>query len=122
MLPAAPIMQISAVLHRVQCPSRSEIYQEGLIIPPVKLVIAGELNQDVLDIILANVRTPEERQGDLKAQIGANQRGVNRLVELIHRYGHDEVSHYMQELLTYTERMTRSLLSELPDGKFSFID
>ncbi len=103
-------------------PIAREIFQEGLIIPPVKLVVAGELNQDVLSIILSNVRTPEERSGDLKAQIGANQRGTNRLIELFLRYGQDEVSHYMQELLSYTERMTRRLISGLPNGKFSFSD
>jgi len=103
-------------------PIAREIYQEGLIIPPVKLVSAGKLNQDILDLILANVRTPEERFGDLKAQIGANQIGDNRLIELIHRYGQQEVSHYMQELLNYTERMTRRLISDLPNGIFSFSD
>ena len=103
-------------------PIAREIFQEGLIIPPVKLVVGGELNQDILDIILSNVRTPEERSGDLKAQIGANQRGANRLIELFLKYGPDDVSHYMQELLSYTERMTRRLISGLPNGKFSFSD
>lgn len=103
-------------------PIAREIYQEGLIIPPVKLITAGILNQDILDLILGNVRTPEERSGDLKAQIGANQRGENRLIELIHRYGLQEVTQYMQELLDYTERMTRRLISDLPNGKFSFAD
>jgi len=103
-------------------PIAREIYQEGLIIPPIKLVTAGKLNQNILDLILANVRTAEERSGDLKAQIGANQRGENRLIELIHRYGLQEVSHYMQELLHYAERMTRRLISDLPNGKFSFSD
>jgi N-methylhydantoinase B len=103
-------------------PIAREIYQEGLIIPPVKLVNEGKINQDVLDMILANVRTPDERNGDLNAQIGANQRGVNRLVALIQRYGLREVFHYMHELLSYTERMTRKLLSELPNGRFTFVD
>jgi len=103
-------------------PIAREIYQEGLIIPPIKIVNAGRLNQDILDLILANVRTPEERSGDLKAQIGANQRGVIRLGELIHRYGCQEVTDYMQKLQRYTERMTRRLIAELPDGKFSFED
>ena len=103
-------------------PIAREIYQEGLIIPPVRLVRQGHLNQDILDVILANVRTPEERRGDLQAQIGANQRGINRLKELVHRYGLPEVSDSMQELLNYTERMTRRLLSDLPNGKFSFTD
>ena len=103
-------------------PIAREIYQEGLIIPPVKLVNAGKLNQDIFDLILANVRTPVERSGDLKAQIGANQRGVTRLIDLIRRYGHYEVTHYMQELLQYTERMTRRLISELPNGTVSYED
>jgi N-methylhydantoinase B len=103
-------------------PIAREIYQEGLIIPPVKLVEAGKLNLDILDLILANVRTPDERYGDLHAQIGANQRGVIRFLEIIHRYGQQEVSYYMQELLRYTERMTRRLISTLPNGKFSFVD
>jgi N-methylhydantoinase B len=57
-------------------PIAREIYQEGLIIPPIKLVSSGKLNMDVFDLILANVRTPDERSGDLFAQIGTNQRGV----------------------------------------------
>jgi len=68
------------------------------------------------------VRTPHERSGDLWAQIAANQRGVERLVELVEQYGSTELSHYMKELLAYSERMTRSLLSNLPDGQYTFTD
>jgi N-methylhydantoinase B len=103
-------------------PIAREIYQEGLIIPPIKIASRGRINQDVLELILANVRTPDERSGDIKAQFGANQRGVDRLLELIHRYGIQEVSKYMHELLVYTEWMTRQLISQLPDGIFSFTD
>ncbi|PWB50984.1 MAG: 5-oxoprolinase [Anaerolineales bacterium] len=103
-------------------PIAREIFQEGLIIPPVKFVTGGTLNQGILDLILANVRTPEERSGDLKAQIGANQRGITRLTDLIQRYGLQEVSLYMQELLDYTEHMTRRLIAEIPDGKYTFSD
>jgi N-methylhydantoinase B len=103
-------------------PIAREIYQEGLIIPPVKIVQQGRINQDILDLILANVRTPDERYGDISAQIGANRRGVDRLIELINRYGQAEVSRYMHELLAYTERMTRRLISDLPNGRFTFID
>jgi N-methylhydantoinase B len=103
-------------------PIAREIYQEGLIIPPIKLLKAGELNNDVIDLILANVRTPEERSGDLHAQIGANQRGAILLADLLKRYDQREVSFYMEELLNYTERMTRNLISKLPNGKYSFID
>lgn len=103
-------------------PIAREIYQEGLIIPPVKIINGGVLNTDILDLILSNVRTPEERLGDLQAQIGANKRGVNLLINLINRYSRGEVDHFMQELLNYTERMTRALLSDLPNGCFSFED
>jgi N-methylhydantoinase B len=103
-------------------PIAREIYQEGLIIPAIKLLTKGKLNNEVLELILANVRTSEERFGDLYAQIGANQRGLFLLNDLIHRYSHVEVAHYMQELLNYTERMTRRLISELPNGIFSFED
>lgn len=99
-----------------------EIYQEGLVIPPLKLISAGKVNQGVLDLILANVRTPDERAGDLWAQIAANRRGEIRLQELVFRYGEDEVSHYMGELLAYTERLTRRLLDGLPAGVYSFTD
>jgi len=103
-------------------PVAREIFQEGLIIPPVRLVKAGELDQDLLDLILANVRTPHERAGDIWAQIAANQRGVERLVSMVNSYGLKEVSHYMHELLAYTERMTRSLLRSLPNGRYTYTD
>jgi N-methylhydantoinase B len=103
-------------------PVAREIYQEGLIIPPIKLVSAGKINQDILELILANVRTPVERLGDIRAQIGSNQRGVLRLIDLINHNRLDEVMRYMQELLQYTERMTRRLISMLPEGQYSFED
>ena len=103
-------------------PIAREIYQEGLIIPPVKLFEGGRRNQAAWELILANVRTPEERSGDLWAQIGANARGTIRLSEIASVYGLDRVSFYMQELLSYTELMTRRLLEELPDGSYKYED
>ena len=103
-------------------PIAREIYQEGLIIPPVKLVTAGEVNHAIWDLILANVRTPQERAGDLRAQIGANQRGAARLTELVSEHSSEEVQFYMDALLAYTERMTRRLIEDLPDGEYSFRD
>ncbi len=103
-------------------PIARELYQEGLIIPPVKLVTAGQMNHDVLRLILANVRTPEERAGDLRAQVAANERGRARLVEVAHKYGANEAAAYMDALLDYAERMTRRLLAELPDGSYTFTD
>ena len=100
----------------------SEIYQEGLIIPPIKIISNGQINQDILAFILANVRTPQERYGDLHAQIAANQRGVHRLQELISRYGLSEITTYMKALISYSEQMTRRLLDEIPDGTYTFSD
>jgi N-methylhydantoinase B len=103
-------------------PVAREIFQEGLIIPPVRLCHGGHIDQDIMDIILANVRTPIEREGDLLAQISANQRGVSRLQEMAQRFGMEQVSTSMGHLLAYTERMTRRLIDDLPDGSFSFED
>ena len=103
-------------------PVAREIYQEGLILPPVKLVHAGKMDEDLFALILANVRTPQERAGDLWAQIAANQRGAERLLELTSRYGVDEVAAAEKQLLAYTERMTRALIASLPEGSYSFTD
>jgi N-methylhydantoinase B len=103
-------------------PVAREIFQEGLIIPPVKLVKSGLMDQEILELILANVRTPQERRGDLSAQVAANQRGAERLVELVTRYGVDEVTESEEQLLAYSERMTRRLIESLPDGIYRFTD
>jgi N-methylhydantoinase B len=103
-------------------PIARELYQEGLILPPIKLFKNGELNQGVWDMIMANNRTPVERAGDLHAQIAANQRGVQRTADLIARYGPDEITEYWQHLLNYSERMTRSLIASLPEGSYFFTD
>ncbi|MFQ6015738.1 MAG: hydantoinase B/oxoprolinase family protein [Anaerolineae bacterium] len=103
-------------------PLSQEIYQEGLIIPPLKLMEEGRLNQGVMDLIMANVRTAGERGGDLRAQIAANERGRARLRELVAKYGQAEVRQYMGELVRYTERMTRDLIAQLPDGTYTFSD
>jgi N-methylhydantoinase B len=99
-----------------------EIYQEGVIIPPIKLVENGVLNQGVWDLLLANVRTPRERAGDLRAQVGANQRGIERFQHLAGRYGQDVVTGAMDALIAYSERMTRRLIAELPGGTYRFTD
>jgi N-methylhydantoinase B len=103
-------------------PLSYELYQEGLIIPPLKLVSRGELNRAVWDLLLANVRTPEERAGDLRAQMAANAKGVERMEALVGRYGQDEVASYMDGLLDYSERLTRQLIASLPDGTYHFHD
>ncbi len=103
-------------------PIARELLQEGVIIPPLKLVEGGRLNEGLLDLLLANVRTPEERLGDLRAQLAANATGVRRMGELIAHYGQREVQATMQALVDYAERMTRRLLAGLPDGVYSFRD
>jgi N-methylhydantoinase B len=103
-------------------PLASEIYQEGLIIPPVKLVEAGQTVQAVLDIILRNVRTPVERRGDLAAQIAAHRVGERRLREIVDRYGLEEALRYAKGLLAYAERLTRAAIRRIPEGVYSFAD
>ncbi len=100
----------------------TEIYGEGLRLPPVQLYRKGVLNKDVDNIIFANVRTPEERRGDLGAQIAANRRAVQRLRALAGKYGTQTLITAMSEVMDYSERMMRTLLLRLPDGESSFED
>jgi N-methylhydantoinase B len=103
-------------------PLAEEIYQEGLRIPPIKLIVAGKVNRDVWDLVLLNVRTPDEREGDLAAMLGANRTGERRLMQMIGRYGAKQVSRYVIEILNYSERMTRHAISEIPDGTYQAED
>ncbi|MBA3729163.1 MAG: hydantoinase B/oxoprolinase family protein, partial [Actinobacteria bacterium] len=99
-----------------------EIFQEGLIIPPVRLMQGGEYVGEILDLILANVRTPALRRGDLRAQIAANRLAETRLGELVERRGRDTVLAAFDEVIAYTERRTREAIRELPDGEHSAED
>ncbi|MDP2480854.1 MAG: hydantoinase B/oxoprolinase family protein [Candidatus Palauibacterales bacterium] len=103
-------------------PLATELYQEGLVIPPIRLVAGGKILSGIRDLILANVRTPQERSGDLDAQLAAVQRGADRLGGLSDRYGADAVGEAMEALLAYAERTTRRLLSSIPDGTYRFRD
>ena len=94
-----------------------EIYQEGLIIPPLRIARAGEPSQEALELLLANVRTPDVRRGDLRAQIAANRLAERRLAELVERRGRDVVEAAFSEVLEYAERRTREALRGLPDGE-----
>src|SRR5712691_1259252 len=95
-----------------------EIYQEGLVIPAVRLYRSGELQEDVLRLILANVRTPTERRGDLNAQLAALRVGETRLGELAGRYGADLVTSGFAAILDYAERRMRRRVAELPPGTY----
>ncbi len=99
-----------------------EIYQEGLRIPPVRLMRGGRINDDVMRLIAANVRLPEEREGDLTAQLGAINTGAARLVEIVERYGFREADLYASHLINYTARMMRSVIASLPDGLYKAED
>jgi N-methylhydantoinase B len=103
-------------------PLASEIYQEGLIIPPIKLAAAGRTNHDVLALILRNVRTPAERRGDLAAQMAAHRVGEQRLKEIVSRYGLGETLRYAHGLLAYAERLTRAAIARIPAGIYTFAD
>ncbi len=100
----------------------SEIYEEGLILPPVRLQSKGYLNSDVLHIIEANVRTPIERSGDLRAQLASLTLGKTRLLELQRRHGTETVLDYMQSLMNYSEKLTRREIQKIPDGVFNAED
>ncbi len=99
-----------------------EIFQEGIIIPPVRLVRSGGYVDDVLDLLLANVRTPAIRRGDLRAQIAANQIAEQRIGELLERRGKETVLAAFDEVISYTERRTREVVRALPDGEYSAED
>ncbi|MCB0025979.1 MAG: hydantoinase B/oxoprolinase family protein, partial [Caldilinea sp.] len=103
-------------------PLSTEIYQEGIIVPPVKLYRAGVLNEDVLRLILRNVRTPDERRGDLAAQRAAGAIGARRLRELVAAHGRAEVLAYCGHLQAYSERITRATIAGWPDGVYVFED
>lgn len=103
-------------------PLSTEIFQEGLRIPPIKLYERGQLNHSVMRLILANVRTPREREGDLTAQLAANRTGERRLHEMVRKYGVGVVTTAMRELHAYAERMVRRRLETIPDGVYTAVD
>jgi len=103
-------------------PMASEIYQEGVIIPPIKLWEAGQPNQVVLDLILRNIRTPHERRGDLAAQTAANRIAARRMQELVDRWGVAATEEHIDALIAYAERITRATIEAIPDGCYEFTD
>ena len=95
-----------------------EIYQEGVIIPPVKMVRAGTIVDDVFRLVIAQIRSKRETAGDFRAQFAANNTGGRRLAALFERYGAETVRFYMDELIAYTDRRTRAELAKLPKGEY----
>jgi N-methylhydantoinase B len=90
----------------------TDIYQEGLVVPPVRLT------DEVVTILLANMRNPDERRGDLRAQIAAHRLAERRLADLCERRGRDRVTAAMTELYAYSERRVRAAIALLPDGRY----
>ena len=95
-----------------------EIYQEGLCIPPVRIMRAGKMEADILALLLNNVRTPLEREGDLGAQIAACHTGAERMREVCDRYGLERAKRAARELLQYSEQMMRAFVARVPVGTY----
>ncbi len=100
----------------------SEVHQEGIRIPPAKVVERGKLNRQVLDIFFTNVRAPEQNWGDLKAQIAACNTGERKVKEMIARFGIDTFREGVHDLLDYAEAQARQIVRGLPDGTYTFAD
>ncbi|MDX1674455.1 MAG: hydantoinase B/oxoprolinase family protein, partial [Longimicrobiales bacterium] len=126
----APLAYVAARAHHADVggmaagsmPLATEIYQEGLRIPPVRLVAGGSRVDDVWRLLLTNVRTPVEREGDLDAQLAALAAGRRRLNELVGRRGVGEVRAAMAGLLEYADRLLRAGIAEIPDGTYEAED
>lgn len=103
-------------------PMAREIFQEGIRIPPILIQKAGRLDQDLLRLLLANVRTPVERKGDLLAQLAAMKRGEARLLEICGRHGLGTVQSNMRDLQDYSARMMRAAIRGIPEGTYRFAD
>jgi len=100
-------------------PLSKELYQEGIIIPPVKIMCGGEINEDLFAFFKRNVRAKDEVPGDIKAQMAANRTGTMRFLELLGRYDRETLSDYIEEILAYTDRRTRHEFQSLPHGEYS---
>ncbi|MFB6121165.1 MAG: hydantoinase B/oxoprolinase family protein [Halobacteriaceae archaeon] len=100
----------------------TEIYEEGLRIPPVKLLDGGDYDESVRELLFANVRTPDERRGDLRAQVAANETGRERTAELVERHGRETFDDALAGVQTYSERRMRAEIDALPDGTYEFTD
>jgi len=103
-------------------PLSTELFQEGVIIPPLKLIEGGRLNEPLLELICRNTRTPDERQGDFSAQLAAIRTGQRRFLDLVGRYGLATLNEHTAALFDYAEVLTRAALRKLPDGAYSFAD
>jgi N-methylhydantoinase B len=99
-------------------PLSTELFQEGIILSPVPLLRGGKVQAEILELVCANSRTPEERNGDLQAQIAANATGIARFNSLIARYGKEEFVRFSNDTIEYSAEMVRQSLAKLPAGVY----
>jgi N-methylhydantoinase B len=100
----------------------TDIYGEGLSIPPIRLVRNGNLDEDMMRLIMANVRSHDERRGDFQAQIGSLKTGATRLLEIVERRGKREAADYATHLIEYSARLMRNAIDSIPDGSYEAED
>ena len=100
----------------------TDIYGEGLSIPPIRLVRNGAIDDDVMRLILANVRSHDERRGDFQAQIGSLKTGATRLLEIVARRGERETADYATHLIEYSARLMRHAIGAIPNGSYEAED
>ena len=103
-------------------PLSTELYQEGIIIPPLKLRLSGWMNDGAMALIVANSRNPEERLGDLEAQLAAHRIGENRLIDMMVKHGVETTLEHAEALLDYSRKMTEAIIARIPDGTYTFQD
>ena len=103
-------------------PLSTSIFQEGLVIPPLKCAEGGRVKREFLELLKSNSRNGREREGDLKAQLMANRVGEKRLKEVLKKYSPEVVEAYAEALLNYSERKMRHVISNIPDGTYTFGD
>ncbi len=120
----APIGFVANIAHHADGSGGATrtIYDEGLRIPPIRVVEGGVLREDLMELLLLNFRLPRERRGDFRAQFAANRIGAERLGELLVRYDRRTCEAAMDELLAYGERKIRAALAAIPDGVYPFED
>ncbi len=103
-------------------PLSTELYQEGIIIPPLKLRLSGWMNEGAMALIIANSRNPSERLGDIEAQLASHRIGESRLLDMMVEHGVEEVAEHAAALLDYSRRLTQAVIAGIPDGVYHYRD
>jgi 5-oxoprolinase (ATP-hydrolysing)/N-methylhydantoinase B len=116
------VAEIGGMVPGAFCGEATEIFHEGLRVPPVKIKKRGEDVPEVWKLLLANTRTPRQNYGDLRAMIGAVDLGVDRITQIVAKYGREVFKSTCEDLMDYAERRMRAELSSFPDGMYSFED